>query len=143
MTGEETARAFMKAVEQKDLDTAFGYVAEEFQFYGPRVPPLTKTAYNNNLIAVVGAFDEWQYNPGEFRTDDSGRLHTRIQVTGVQNRELAFPGAPVVPATGKRYNRPEEPLAFDVVDGQIQAMHMTPSGDKPAIYDIVDDMSDD
>ena len=143
MSPEETARAFMQAVEQKDLNTAFSHMAETFQFHGPRVPPLTKTDYNNNLKAIVAAFDDWQYNPSEFRTDESGRLHARIQINGVQTGDLAFPGAPVVPATGKQYVRPAEGLAFDVADGLIQAMHMAPSGDKPAIYDIVDDMEKD
>ena len=141
MKPEETVRAFLGAVEQGDLETALGYLAEEFQFYGPRVPPLTKRDYGNNLKAIVAAFEQWQYNPGTFQTEEDGLLHTRIQVTGIQTGTLAFPGAPEVPATGKRYQRPEEPLAFKVADSQIQEMHMNPSGERAAIYDIVDQLS--
>ncbi|MCG2633876.1 MAG: nuclear transport factor 2 family protein [Gammaproteobacteria bacterium] len=143
MSPEETARAFLGAVEQGNLELAFSYMAEEFRFHGPRIPPLTKTDYRNNLEAIVAAFDDWHYNPQAFHADDDGVLRTRIQVAGLQTGTLAFPGAPEIPASGKRYSRPEEPLGFEVVDGLIQAMHMNPSGDRAAIYDIVDEMDGD
>ncbi|GAC1378138.1 MAG: hypothetical protein NVSMB33_01610 [Ktedonobacteraceae bacterium] len=134
--GEDTVKAFMTALETKDLDTARSYLTEDFVLSGWTPQPLDA----KQLMAVIGGLQEGIPNllfhfhsvhDIRERQEDS-RVRASTQLTGTQTEGFVLPplGLPPIPQTAKMVSLPEEQWNYTVVDDKITriAVEHAPSG---------------
>jgi SnoaL-like domain len=139
MTASKVLEAFFRAVEEKQLDRAFGLLADDLVVEGPAPVPLGKREYTAVHAAWARACSDWRFNCSKIDAIDDRTVIATIGITATFDGELAglpVPGLPArVAPTGRKAKLPEERPQVTVENGKITALRFTtpPGGGVPGL----------
>lgn len=130
MDTQAIAEACLFALEDGDLDTVAGYLADDFQFSSHTGPPLGKQQWLGMSRALRQAFPDFSYN-FQIHHVDGNRLDVSVAFTGTHTGDLDLSrmGMGVISATGQRISTPRTESEGVVADGLIQSIHSHDSPD--------------
>jgi hypothetical protein len=117
----DLARKALHASEAGDVATISGMVTDDFQFLGVTPQALGKQEFLGFIQALHTAFPDFKFN--ETSASESGDTATiKHKISGTHTGTFNVPGMPPIPASGKKFQLPEETSVF------------TFSGDKATKY---------
>ncbi len=125
MRPAETVRELYRRLDVGDPLGARALLAPEFSLSSTVHPaPMDADAWLAALSHFDAAFSEISH--GVVIDEEQGALvRGRFHVSGWHTGTLAFPGEPVLPATGKRFQLPAEPFVAEVRDGRVLRIEVT------------------
>ncbi len=111
MSNLDLARKALHASESGDLTTLKGMVTDDFQFLGVTPQTLGKNEFLGFIESLHTAFPDFKFN--ETSASESGDTATiKHKITGTHTGTFNVPGMPPIPATGKKFELPEETSVF-------------------------------
>ena len=122
---EDTVKAFMTALELRDLDTANTYLSDDFIFTGWTPQPLdTKqflTVFGGLQAGIPNLLFHFHTVQDVHERQGDSRVRVTTQLTGTQTEGFVLPplGLPPIPQTAKIVSLPEEHWYFTVVNNKI------------------------
>lgn len=136
MNAAELVQEVYSSLEQRNSKRALGLLADDFVFSGATPVPLDKHQWVGVVSALTAAMPDFSFNYRLTRQEGS-MVEGTVTLTGTQTRELVLPmpGAPRVPATGKKVDLPREKVELDTRDGQVISLKVesVPNGGVPGI----------
>jgi hypothetical protein len=107
----DKVQAVIDAIEAQEWSKATSYLTEDFTFSGAVPQPISAEQWMGVHSALAAAFSNFNLHFQEAR-EESGKVFAKVQLTGDHTGELRLPipGIPVVPATGKHFSVPAEPV---------------------------------
>ena len=131
MSDEAIARKVWELIEAKDTAAARELLSDDMTFSGPMPEPVSGDAWLGIHDKLNAAFPDWSFNMTSVH-QHGDVVHCTAQVTGTQTGDLDLSpmGMPVVPATGKSIQLPQEELSVKVEGGKITSIsgHPVPGG---------------
>lgn len=127
MNDVEVASKVFELIEAKDTAGAKALLADGMTFSGPVPEPVGGDMWMGLHDKLNAGFPDWSFNlSGVHQHGDV--VHATAQITGTHTGDLDLSpmGMPVVPATGKAIQLPQEELSISVVDGKITSVHGDP-----------------
>jgi SnoaL-like domain len=122
---EDMVKAFMIALEARDLETATSHLADDFVFSGWTPQPLDRSQFISLVEGLKEGIPNLAYHfhtvhDVHERQQDS-RVKVAIQLTGTQTDGFILPplGLPPIPQLAKAVSLPEEHWNFTVEHDQI------------------------
>ncbi len=107
----DLARKAFQASEAGDVATLSGMVTDDFQFLGVTPQPLGKQEFLGFIQSLHTAFPDFKFN--ETTASESGNTATiKHKISGTHTGTFNVPGLPPIPATGKKFQLPEETSVF-------------------------------
>ncbi len=134
MSNLDLARKALQASEAGDVATLGGMVTDDFQFLGVTPMPLGKAEFIGFIQSLHTAFPDFKFN--ETTASESGDTATiKHKITGTHTGAFSVPGMPPIPATGKKFQLPEETSVFTFAGGKATkyTAHPAPDGGLPGI----------
>jgi len=130
MSPAETVQDLYRRLDVGDQVGARALLAPEFLHSSTAHPePMDADAWLAALSHFDTAFSEVSH--GVVIDEEQGALvHGRFHVSGRHTATLAFPGEPLLPATGKRFQLPAEPFVAEVRDGRVLRIEVTMANEK-------------
>jgi hypothetical protein len=133
MSASKVVQDFFQAVEKKELDRAFGLLADDLVVEGPAPVPLGKREYTAVHSAWSRACSDWNFNCSKIEAIDDHTVVATIGITATFDGELTGMPVPGLPArvapNGKKAKLPEERPQVTVKNGKIVALRFaTPPG---------------
>lgn len=127
MNATETAKTALATWEAHDPGKMASLLADDFILTGPVPVPLDKQAFMVFQQVHNEAFADWKFNP-EVLEAQGDRVKMRIQITATHTGsldvgKLGLP-MPLIPATGKRRQWPQELFTFIVKDSRVSSLHV-------------------
>ena len=107
----DTVKAVVDAIEAQEWSKATSYLTEDFTFSGAVPQPITASSGWESTGRWPQRSPTSTYISRKAR-EESGKVFGKVQLTGDHTGELRLPipGIPVVPATGKHFSLPAEPV---------------------------------
>jgi len=118
MSNKEIVLTGIKAWEANDVQELAPLVADDFVLTRPLPQPLGKNEFIGLMQATLTAMPDWSFNVTDVR-EDGDKVTLKSYITGTHTGELALPGMPPVPATGKKVVLPEEKHEYTLKDGKL------------------------
>jgi hypothetical protein len=132
----DTVKALVDAIEAQEWSKATSYLTEDFTFSGAVPQPISGEQWMGVHRALAAAFSDFDLHFQEAR-EESGKVFGKVQLSGDHTGELRLPipGIPVVPATGKHFSLPAEPVIVSFRDEKIAnyAVEFVPDSGIPGI----------
>lgn len=133
MTARTVAQALFAAWEAHDQEQMQRLLADDFTLTGPAPVPLNKAAFLVFQQVHNAAFADWRFNPQVLeQTDGHAKIGIQITATHTGDYDVAQLGLPIpmVLATGKRRQWPQEIVTISTQDDRITSLHIdtTPEG---------------
>lgn len=124
----DLARKALQASEAGDVATLSGMVADDFQFLGVTPQPLGKQEFLGFIQALHAAFPDFKFN--ETSASESGDTATiKHKISGTHTGTFNVPGMPPIPASGKKFQLPEETSVFTFAGGKATKYLAQPAPD--------------
>ncbi|HEY7416995.1 MAG TPA: nuclear transport factor 2 family protein [Ktedonobacteraceae bacterium] len=116
----ESVRAFMTALDSNDLDTAAGYLDDQFIFSGWTPRDMSGQELLNVIKGLKEGIPDLQFNLYDVQGHDN-TVDATIQVTGHQSDSFILPtlGLPPIPQTDNNVSLPTEEVSYLVSNGHI------------------------
>lgn len=128
MSNLDLARKALQASEAGDLATLGGLASDDFQFLGVTPQPLGKQEFLGFIQAMHAAFPDFKFN--ETSASESGDTATiKHKISGTHHGTFNVPGLPPIPATGKKFQLPEETSVFTFAGGIATRYQAQPAPD--------------
>lgn len=120
----EITRALFAALESGEWDTAANYLSDDFVFSGPVPEPISGEQWVGLSRLLKAAFPDWSYNLTDVQvTGNVARTTHQISGTHTGDLDLSPLGLPVVPATGKAIQLPEEHADLTFEGDKVVRLH--------------------
>ena len=118
MNAREIVLMADKEISGGDLGKAAGFLSEDFRFVGVAPQPLNKDQTLGVWATLRAGLPDFSHNLRLVR--DAGNLvYATVEASGTHTSTLAIPHGPTLPATGRRWQNPEERIAITVREGKI------------------------
>jgi predicted ester cyclase len=136
MNNSELVRALMSAIEAGNMAKAGSLLTDDFRISGPFPEPLGKDQWLGIQMTMKKAFPDWSFNVEKVEDHgDSATAYYHITGTHKGALDLSPMGMPVIPASSKSIELPDEHADFKIVNGKIAAMevHSAEGGGLPGL----------
>jgi hypothetical protein len=136
MSNIELVKRGLQAFCTGDTATLDQMTADDFIFSGATPQPVGKTEFLAMCQANHAAFSDFDFNASDFH-EDGDVVTYNTAITATHTGPLALiPGIPVVPATGKRIQIPEDRQTSTIREGKLTRLEIAspPGGGIPAAY---------
>ena len=136
MSNIDLVKRGLQAFCAGDTATLDLLTTEDFVFSGGTPQPVGKAEFLGLCQANHAAFSDFSFNASDFQEDgDVVKYNTAITATHTGPLAL-IPGVPVVPATGKRIQIPEDRQTSTIQGGKLARLEIVspPGGGIPAAY---------
>jgi predicted ester cyclase len=126
----EIVRAFMAALDNNDLDTAAGYLDDQFLFGGWTPRDITRQELFDIMKGLKEGIPDLRFNLNNVQ-EHGDTVNATIQVTGHQSDSFILPtfGLPPIPQTANDVLLPVEEVGYLVEDGRIARWNAQPGKD--------------
>lgn len=114
-------REAYEAVEDGRVEDVEAFLHEDFEFVHPSMDgPVDRATFLKMVEEIPVAFPDWQYHLHDV-VQDGETVRSKVKITGTNTGELdlSFMGGPVLPATGRSFELPEESGTETFRDGKL------------------------
>lgn len=121
MNNLDLTKKFLMLLDEKDLQSAAKFLADDAQIIGPTTE-ITKDQFTSYLSALLSSFPDFRFNSSSLIEKDDGTVVCTTQETGTHQGDLdlnPFGISVSLPATGKTFSLPETTMDFTFRDGKI------------------------
>lgn len=137
-------REAYEAVEDGRVQDVEALLDDEFEFVHPSMPaPVDKATFLKMVEQIPVAFPDWQYHLHDVvQEGDTVRSKVQITATNTGELDLSFMGGPVIPATGRSIELPEESATETFRDGKLlrEVVDDLPEGQVGGLTAILDQL---
>lgn len=128
MNAVDTALKVFELIEAKDTQAAMDLLTDDFTFSGPVPEPINGQQWLGLQSKLSDAFPDFSFNLQEGAHQHGDAVHCVVKLSGTHEAELDLSpmGMPVVPATGKSFQLPEEAMFVTVVGDKISSVKSDP-----------------
>jgi hypothetical protein len=136
MSNIDLVKRGLQAFGAGDVAALDQMTTDDFVFSGSTPQPLHKVEFLGLCQANHTAFSDFDFNGSDYH-EDGDVVTVNTAITATHTGPLALiPGVPVVPATGKRIQIPEERQTCTIRDGKLARLEIAspPGGGIPAAY---------
>ena len=124
MSNIDVVQGATAAMERHDFDTARGMMTDDFTFSGPVPEPIDRDGFLGLMQAITTGIPDWTFGMRDFHEDgDVVRGIAHVGGTHTGTISLPFMGIPDLPATGRKAENPDEPVAMTVRAGKLANLH--------------------
>jgi predicted ester cyclase len=109
---------YVEGLERHDVAQIASTVSDKVGVVTP-ARTLAKVNFLAFLTALYRAFPDWHYDHDEPESRDDGSFAVRWRQGGTHTATLALSGKPVLHATGKKVQIPEQFFFYKVAGGQL------------------------
>jgi predicted ester cyclase len=125
MSGADTVRGLVAAMEAQDWEGMAEYLSEDFVITGPYPQPEDKQEFIAIQQAVKAAFPDWEYTLADIR-EDGNKVMLMLGSSGTQTGVFTVPGVGSIPPSGRRVTLPPSPAEYTLRGGKVAALHVAP-----------------
>ncbi len=125
MSGIETVRSLITAMEAGDWARVADYLTDDFIISGPYPQPEGKQTFIAIQQVVKAAFPDWKYSLSDVR-EEGDTVRLMLGSSGTHRGTFTVAGVADIAPTGRRVTLPPSPAVYTLRHGKVSALHVTP-----------------
>lgn len=118
---------FFKKIEEARWTEVEALLTEDFHYYGPLPEPIDRPTWLDCMESLRIAFPDWSFHIIDIGKV-KGRICAKVHMTGTHTEELDLSplGLRSIPASGTKFEFPDEEALVVFKGGLIAELHVSP-----------------